>query len=94
MKKKLDENDGPKKKKKRGKKNSNYCGATEEQVENIEDCSTDRETEYKRSSRWKEKTETFSRQAATQEELVLPSGSWDQPFLSVVGGLQLVIFTP
>jgi hypothetical protein len=42
MKKKLDENNGPKKKKKRGK-NANYCGATEEQVENIEDCSRERE---------------------------------------------------
>jgi hypothetical protein len=50
MKKKLDENDGPTKKKKRGKKNSNYCGATEEQVENIEDCSPERETERQRTN--------------------------------------------
>lgn len=45
MKKKLGENNGPKKKEREREreKNANYCGATEEEVENIEDCSTERE---------------------------------------------------
>jgi hypothetical protein len=52
-----------KKKKKEGK-NANYCGATEDEVENIEDCS--REREITPTSNWKQ-TENYLRMHLTSD---------------------------